>query len=432
MQIIVKILCKKIKTIDMVYCVSYICRYKFFRKNMKISDVINIRTEKKEAHIEIFGIIGIPEYWQSDNSEDIVSTKEKMKSELKALEEIPKNIKKLVLHIDSPGGSVDHALSIFNSLNSHPAEKHTIYEGNSASAATIIGSVSPIENISIPSYMTLLVHSVRSYAMDSTTAEQDLKNAEIKRKLDSSIAKIYSNLNGKSEAENLEIMNIDSGEGMLMTAEEAKELGFVGNVVELKNQVQNIDKQVYYNCKYTENQINKLISNQNKNKMFENPFKKKVAQKAVNVGNKTILFRDLAAGEGVEILNSTDLFSGSFEVDDKIVNVVENKITEIKDVDKKGAEIKALKSQIEALKAENNEIKEAFTEILADAKSEIDSLRAEFDAAKIAKSNPELPVKDFHGEAKMDDLQMTTREKITMLQNQIAEEKKLAKEGRAK
>jgi hypothetical protein len=207
-------------------------------------------------------------------------------------------------------------------------------------------------------------------------------------------------MNGKSIEENLAIMNTDEGEGVLMTADEAFENGFVGEVIELKG-FKNINKQVFYNCGYTEKQVNKLINNQKSNKM-KNPFKKTVPQKAVKVDDNQILYRELATGEGVEILGSTDAFTGSFEVDNYVVNVVENSITEVKEVDGRAKEIEALKNEISSLKSANKELEKSVVEIVADAKAEIDSIKAVLEAAKLSKSSPNLPVGEFKDDKKAE------------------------------
>jgi len=159
----------------------------------RISKVLSISKspENQSLEVNINGIIGIPAEWQGD--ETALVTKEEMRAEIAALKNAGKKVKKIIINIDSPGGSVDHAISIYNEIVRMKAPVHVNYTGISASAATIIAASAPVENISIPTYVNLLVHEARLGVfledITITKAENWIKDLNV---FNQSIARIYT------------------------------------------------------------------------------------------------------------------------------------------------------------------------------------------------------------------------------------------------
>ena len=174
----------------------------------KADSIIMLDPQGSTLNISISGVIGVPEMFQE--GEDITTTKEKLSEQIKTFQDIDKSVKQINLFIDSPGGSVEHALSMYNALVQHPAKKTVTYTGTSASAATIIGAVATKENIQMSDVLTLLIHEARIPKLfEVETASTMERQATELRKINKIAAKIYSKVNGLSVEKNLAIMHQD-------------------------------------------------------------------------------------------------------------------------------------------------------------------------------------------------------------------------------
>jgi ATP-dependent protease ClpP protease subunit len=355
--------------------------------NMNISNILNINISNKVATIDIVGVIGYPAEMQG--LENSSTTFAELKAELDAINQLDKEVDTIVINIDSAGGSVDHALSMYHALIQHKAKKIVNYTGISASAATIIGSVAKLEDINIAPYLSILIHEARMGS--GGTANQlraDLQGLET---INNSIAGIYSNLNGKSPDENLLIMSENNGEGRLLSADEAKELGFVGNVLKASRATALNTKDL------TQLNYSKSIINQINNNM--GIFKTEKPLKTLGFADKVLAFRELKEGKTVEILDNAETFSGVFDYENQKVTVEENKITNVSEISAQDLEIDNLKAELEAVKLEAEAVK---VEAPADRSEEIDALKAELNEAKaiiaeakLKVSTPILPVAEF-------------------------------------
>src|SRR5262252_8587188 len=63
------------------------------------------------------------------------------KSFAKDLAALSKSVKRLDIHINSPGGSLTEAQAIYSRLADHPSNKHVYIDGIAASAASIVAMV---------------------------------------------------------------------------------------------------------------------------------------------------------------------------------------------------------------------------------------------------------------------------------------------------
>jgi ATP-dependent protease ClpP protease subunit len=69
---------------------------------------------------------------------------------------LPKSIKRIDIHINSPGGSVSEANAIYSRLADHRSDKHVYVDGIAASAATLIAMVG--HKIYIRANATMMIH----------------------------------------------------------------------------------------------------------------------------------------------------------------------------------------------------------------------------------------------------------------------------------
>jgi ATP-dependent protease ClpP protease subunit len=74
----------------------------------------------------------------------------------KDLSGLPKSVKRLDIHINSPGGSVSEANAIYSRLADHRSDKHVYVDGIAASAATLIAMVG--HKIYIRANATMMIH----------------------------------------------------------------------------------------------------------------------------------------------------------------------------------------------------------------------------------------------------------------------------------
>ncbi|RLD69220.1 MAG: hypothetical protein DRI95_00580 [Bacteroidetes bacterium] len=384
---------------------------------------MNINKDKDKATLLVSGFIGIPSFMQNDDYQGIVSTKEDLRKELKAIENL-KDVKILNIEIDSYGGDVAHALAIYNILKSLDAEIFVKYIGISASASTVIGSVAKLENISVANNIPILVHEARvdSYG---TISDHEITIKDL-HTINNSIATTYSNLNGKTVAENLQIMSINNGEGELLTPERAKELGFVGKIIDFKSNnkpttdnatasIENL-KACGWSCQNIE-RLNKFNNNLKiENMGLFNKEKKDTVLNTLPFGENILIFGKLEKGENVELAGTVNKFTGSFEFQNNTVTVADGEITEVSEISETDKEIETLTAENEDLKTQISELKKEIETLkggaeketetkeneVSEIQNEIETLKAEnsklqatVDSARLEVSNPKLPTADF-------------------------------------
>jgi|GEM_PF-4059405 len=173
----------------------------------------------------------------------------------------------LILNIFSGGGSYVEAIAVYEYLISKGVEATANIYGLAGSAATIIACACQIVNITENS--DYFIH--RASYVDGS--DDDTK--EIQRANDVIIG-IYRKKTGlgKSKIEKL----LDAGDSEeIITAQEAKELGFVDNIIKTTSRKQNEKKMAIAAYKKAHG-IAPKINNQKKPNMAENSILEKVAQ----------------------------------------------------------------------------------------------------------------------------------------------------------
>lgn len=167
---------------------------------------------EKSASIAIRGYIGDWGVNDQDFSRDIESLGE---------------VENLSVSINSRGGDIVQALSIFNILRNHPAHVTVRVDGVAASSASIIAMAA--DEIVMPANTLMLVHRP---LIDGwiTAGEDDLRAlADDLAVFQGALVETYKARTGKSEDELKTLL----AEDRWMTAEEAVELGFADRVEEL-------------------------------------------------------------------------------------------------------------------------------------------------------------------------------------------------------
>ena len=185
--------------------------------------------EAKSADIVMYGTIGSDEFWDDVCDKTI-------KEEIGNLGDV-ENIN---LHINSPGGSVFAAVAIANTLKNHKAKVTAFIDGLAASAATIITSACDI--VKMPKNALFMIHNPLTWAYGN---KQELeKTGILLDKVKDSILETYlAKAKGKTKEELSALMD----EEKWFNAEEAKEYGFIDEIVGEMEKPQNVNNLLIVN-----------------------------------------------------------------------------------------------------------------------------------------------------------------------------------------
>lgn len=177
----------------------------------------------KTVEIDIEGIIGF-DWW--DDDEDIIKSKEAMKSELKVISEIKAT--HINVNINSPGGDVAHGFSMHDLLASHEAEVTTKINGLTASAATIIAQSGDIRQMS-DNALYLVHNSMAMTFGNKNDFKSIIKGLE---KVDDRMSNLYAKRSGETKESFQDLMDSNNGQGEWINAKEAEEAGLIDEVFE--------------------------------------------------------------------------------------------------------------------------------------------------------------------------------------------------------
>lgn len=307
---------------------------------------ITASKESKTTTIDIEGTIGGEGFW-SDVPAEQEATKENVKAALKEIGAVKGD--KIIVNINSYGGDVNHGISIHDLLAQNPAKKVVYINGMTASAATVIAMAG--DEINMSDNALFLVHRASTIGWGNATEMKTvLKDLE---SIDSLMANIYAKRTGKPVAEIFAQMD-KSITGEWMSADEAKEFGFIDNVYEPTKMAASFDKKFFAKAGLPEIPENKL----KQNLMDEKTLTQKIAQ-------------------GIK-----DFFANNKET------VISAEIIEAKSKEIAQIEVEKYNAEIENIKAENNEAIEKLTadnKAIVDAKDkEIESLKATIEENKTA------------------------------------------------
>ena len=244
-------------------------------KQLKFWNVMK-NDEEKSAELILYGSIGSDEYW--DDISDKV-----FKQDIENLGDV----ENITLHINSPGGSVFSAVAIANTLKNHKAKITANIDGLAASAATIITSA--CDTVKMPKNALFMVHNPITFAYGNNQDMQ--KTLEMLNKVKNSIIETYLN-KAKTDKETLsELMDNETW----MSAEEAKEYGFIDEILD-----ENVEKEVIENKLI----INNMAFDISRFKNFKE--KKNQDPRIINISVNSTGSPEEIADKFRDILNSTE------------------------------------------------------------------------------------------------------------------------------
>ena len=244
-------------------------------KQLKFWNVMK-NDEEKSAELILYGSIGSDEYW------DDISDKA-FKQDIENLGDV----ENIILHINSPGGSVFSAVAIANTLKNHKAKITANIDGLAASAATIITSA--CDTVKMPKNALFMVHNPITFAYGNNQDMQ--KTLEMLNKVKNSIIETYLN-KAKTDKETLsELMDNETW----MSAEEAKEYGFVDEILD-----ESVEKEVVENKLI----INNMAFDISRFKNFKE--KKNQEPRVINISVNSTGSPEEISDKFRDILNSTE------------------------------------------------------------------------------------------------------------------------------
>lgn len=244
-------------------------------KQLKFWNLVK-NDEEKSAELILYGSIGSDEYW------DDISDKA-FKQDIENLGDV----ENIILHINSPGGSVFSAVAIANTLKNHKAKITANIDGLAASAATIITSA--CDTVKMPKNALFMVHNPITFAYGNNQDMQ--KTLEMLNKVKNSIIETYLN-KAKTDKETLsELMDNETW----MSAEEAKEYGFIDEILD-----ENVEKEIIENKLI----INNMAFDISRFKNFKE--KKKQNPRVINISVNSTGSPEEIADKFRDILNSTE------------------------------------------------------------------------------------------------------------------------------
>ena len=178
---------------------------------------ITIRNEAQTCYIDIEGTIGVEEKHQFERGEKRVATFEAFRREVERIAGVAAT--NVVVNIRSTGGDVNDALLIYDTLKSLDARITTRCYGYTASAATIIAQAADEGQREISDNAMYLIH--RSTCSTDGNASSLESKAELLRKTDEQLARLYAERSGRDAEFFAELMAENGGEGRWLTATEA-------------------------------------------------------------------------------------------------------------------------------------------------------------------------------------------------------------------
>jgi ATP-dependent protease ClpP protease subunit len=189
---------------------------------------ITIRNEAQTCYIDIEGTIGVDEKHQFEQGEKRVATFEAFRREVERIAGVA--AANVVVNIRSTGGDVNDALLIYDTLKSLDARITTRCYGYTASAATIIAQAADQGQREISDNAMYLIH--RSTCSTDGNASSLESKAELLRKTDEQLARLYAERSGRDAEFFAELMAENGGEGRWLTAAEAVEAGLADTIID--------------------------------------------------------------------------------------------------------------------------------------------------------------------------------------------------------
>ena len=137
------------------------------------------------------------------------------------------------LYINSPGGDINSLFAIYDTMQYVKPDITTICFGQAASAAAVLlAAGTPGKRLALP-HSRVLIHQPYAGAQGQVS-DIELASREIQR-LKAQLEQILSHHTGQD----VEKIHADTDRDYVMTAQEAKEYGFIDEVIDQRNAVDN-------------------------------------------------------------------------------------------------------------------------------------------------------------------------------------------------
>lgn len=172
-----------------------------------------IRAKADKAEIWIYEMIG-EDFWTGGGI-----TAKNFQKELSEIK-----VSQIDLHINSPGGAVFDGISIYNLIKQHPANVTTYIDGLAASIASVIALAG--DKIIMAANALFMVHNPTGMVMGTATDMRSL--ADVLDKIAGTMVGTYVGKTGKPEEDIRAMLDAETW----MTADEAKEYGFIDEISE--------------------------------------------------------------------------------------------------------------------------------------------------------------------------------------------------------
>lgn len=235
-------------------------------KNRKFFNVV--AKSASEVDIYIYGPIGYRD-WYEDSRDAL-----EFVNEFKNLE---KDYDRINIHINSAGGIISEGLPMFNVIKQSDKETHSYIDGIAYSMGAIIALAA--DTVHSAKNGLFLIHNASGWAWGNSKDLQETAN-ELD-KYDSSLITALIDKTGLTEDEVKE--NWFDYKDHLMTAQEAKENGFVDVIEEKEADLPDNIKEM--NLSQVMNYLNTLSDNGDEQKFFDKVINQ--VKKALNINSDT-------------------------------------------------------------------------------------------------------------------------------------------------
>lgn len=175
---------------------------------------IKASLDNQSTELFVYGDIADSAYWDEVGAKEFVADLSKVTSN------------DITVRINSGGGSVFAGFAMYNSLKQHKANITVRVDGLAGSAASIIAMAG--DKIIMPLGSMMFIHNAWTYTAGN--ANELNEQAEMLKKIDTSMMEIYKAKTGLDEKAIKDLMDKDSW----LTASEAKELGFATDIEDIQ------------------------------------------------------------------------------------------------------------------------------------------------------------------------------------------------------
>lgn len=195
----------------------------------------DVSNQNDEAVIDIDGFIGSDPFMEFMTGKKSPNTVESLKEQLRAIDS-----DKIIVNINSPGGSFNDGIVIMDLLKAKRAEVVTNLYGLSASAATIIWQAGDKRRISKNGFS--LIHRVMGGLLGYFNSPSLLSMAADLEPLDGRLIDIYAERSTSTRDEIIELMDEGEGYGRFINAQSAVDMGLADEVFDASEEDENVDR----------------------------------------------------------------------------------------------------------------------------------------------------------------------------------------------